>query len=374
MNVAFLRWLELPRWFQCPYSVLFLNMKSKIVAVLIYAACALSVVECLRHLSPGSSFSYWMTDAERYTQTAAVVSLPVFLFASIRAFFNLRFSYALALIAVLLPIPWLVHTELVQFKFANSWITLNLPDWIKGESYREMAEFKILASTVLMLALTYLSLRLLPQRWEVRGIPIQRRLWPVFVIPGLILAVWFFSAVTPYRVPGAVDGIGADLRILHIVKRGMRFEESVITTQRDRRFYISHGQRSLFQYHFSGAGKMGVLPKDVFDRISAFKENPVIGKLPSVPAGRLRDWNSEGWYVAGVGNTRLALTSENGVAPPKEVVDLFNEIAILPALNSTSTDARDICLGFCYDPPAAMGALFVNQRCSSGPEGLDRCE
>src|SRR4051794_19918526 len=110
-------------------------MKPKIAAVLIYSACAASVIAFLRHLPPGTSFSYWMTDSERYMQTAVVVSLPVFVFASIRAFFNLRFSYAIAFVAVLLPIPWLVHTELIQFKFANSWITLNFPDWIKGESY-----------------------------------------------------------------------------------------------------------------------------------------------------------------------------------------------------------------------------------------------
>jgi hypothetical protein len=349
-------------------------MKPKLAAVLIYAACAFSVIALLRHLPYGVFPDEWATDSERYMQIAVAVSIPVFLFASIRAFFDLRFSYVLGLFAALLPIPWLLHSELVQFRIANSWIALNIPDWVKWERGRGFAEFKILTSVILMMALTYLGLRLLPERWVFRSTPIRQRVWPVILLPALVLSTWYLCSVSPYRVPGAVDGIGSELKILHIVKRGTHFEESVITTQRDRRFYVSQGERHLCQYHFSGTGRMGILSKDVFDQIGALKVNPQLRILPSLPPKRLRDWNSEGWYIAGVGNAWLVLTTENGVTPPKEVVDLFYEIAALPTMSSSGTDARDVCLGFCYDPPAAMGSLFVNQRCRSGPDGLDYCE
>ena len=69
-----------------------------------------------------------------------------------------------------------------------------------------------------------------------------------------------------------------------------------------------------------------------------------------------------------------AFTTENGVSPPKELVELFRMLEISPSEGSSRQYVvRDVCMGFCYDPKAGLGYTAENQRCGYGVDGRERC-
>ncbi len=78
------------------------------------------------------------------------------------------------------------------------------------------------------------------------------------------------------------------------------------------------------------------------------------------PAKELWAWNAEGWYVTLQDSHLLAFTSEYRTSPPREVTGLFQEIEILPGQPQLFA-IRDVRLGFCYDPVAALGFWYSNQ-------------
>lgn len=56
--------------------------------------------------------------------------------------------------------------------------------------------------------------------------------------------------------------------------------------------------------------------------------------------------------------------------PPLGLVEVFHGVTVLPLdVQSRSSERRDVCLGFCYDPAAAMGFLYSNQRCFNAGRG-----
>ena len=64
-------------------------------------------------------------------------------------------------VAGVLPPPWIVSEEFEWFQIGNSWIALNLSG--PGErTYRVLAELRILAVTMVVIALVVSLLRLLP--------------------------------------------------------------------------------------------------------------------------------------------------------------------------------------------------------------------
>ena len=75
-----------------------------------------------------------------------------------------------------------------------------------------------------------------------------------------------------------------------------------------------------------------------------------------------RSWNAEGWYVVLKDSRLLAFTTEYGTAPPEEVTRLFSEFEKQPVAEQRPIAARDVCLGFCYDPIAGLGFSIVDQR------------
>ena len=73
-------------------------------------------------------------------------------------------------------------------------------------------------------------------------------------------------------------------------------------------------------------------------------------------------WNAEGWFIVLKDSRVLAFTSEYGTSPPREITALFHEIEQLPASSERQFEVRDVCLGFCYDPVAALGFTVLSQR------------
>jgi hypothetical protein len=108
------------------------------------------------------------------------------------------------------------------------------------------------------------------------------------------------------------------------------------------------------------------VPKSLGERLASLIQSSKALKSNGEPIKPLRRWNDEGWYVTGEEVKSQAYTTHtkgNQSGPPPEVVDLFDDIEKLPRTQKTAEDRKDVCLGFCYDPVAALGALFANHRC-----------
>jgi hypothetical protein len=290
-------------------------------------------------------------------EIAAEASPLAFLCACVLVFFRPRFGYGLGLAAGLAALPWFVRTELSLAPW-NSWIFLNqeggLPAFVK---------LNILSVALIAIAMSCSCLRLLPARWSLRGAPLYRRTWPAFAVGFLVLAVWFVHSVTPYGIPAFDHGREAELRILHVQKRGLRFYQTTVREYRDGQVWVLRSQRRLFQYRFDGRITQTALGEtSLLERAQTFVRSPELRKLHTAPAIALRSWNAEGWYVVLKNSRLLAFTSEYRTTPPQEVADLFHEIERLPARESWPVAMRDVCLGFCYDPVAALGVAVLQQR------------
>jgi hypothetical protein len=319
------------------------------------------------------------TAAYSWRAFAFFASVFVFVFAAAAVSYFARLAYILGLVAGLISAAWLIATEFVWFQMMNSWIALNVNGGDPyGRAVRSVAVMRIVAVCLIVVAIVLSLFRLLPFRWTLRKRPVCERTWPAFAVSAITLAVWYGCAVSPYRLPGIVDGgPGPDLRVLHVVKRGLQFHETEISTFRSE-FYISRNDRRLFQYAIEDRTSRGVLPATTLQKVSSLRQLPQLKALHPQPAKALRAWNAEGWYYLdeGMGGIGLrSFTSEYGTTPPKEIVDAFREIeGIHPTEDWGRSSINDVCLGFCYDPLAALGFVFANNRCFTFPDGKTRCQ
>jgi hypothetical protein len=340
-------------------------MSPRLTAAFLYLCAAMSLASALlaRWEGPFYSFdSVW----DGTVRLAVQASPFVFICTSILVFFRSRVGYSMGLAAGLIALPWFVVTELSWASW-NSWIFLNYEDPIPsgGGGYVTFVKLKILSAALIVIAAAVSSFRLLPDRWSLRGTHLCQRTWPAFAVGSLMLAVWFAHSVTPYSVPGYDHPAGAQFRILHVRKRGPWFHETSILGLRNGRVFMWRQDRHLFQYRIAGRGAMTILGQvspTAFERARNFVESSELWKLRTAPPKALRAWNAEGWYVVLKDSRLLAFTTEFGTTPPDEVTDLFNELQKLPALEERPFAVRDVCLGFCYDPVAALGFSILPQR------------
>jgi len=289
----------------------------------------------------------------------------LFAFAAGAIRFRPALAHSLAL-TTFVGTPWIYWKTLKDTPLGNIWTMFNLPDReLRIYDNLHLAEFTILSLALVVLAIATAALRLLPKRWTFRGALLCERTWPALTITLIFMVVWFSQSVMPYRIPGALDGSWPILQILHVEKRGLQFHETCVRVRGYRgdpfSISVSWNDRRLFHYRFQE--NYADLPKT-----SAGLARPVIQSLkeqdgPSETVKPLRAWNAEGWYVMG---ERLGLgiyTSENRATPPREILDLFTQLASLPRAPQTHSDVKDVCLGFCYDPLSGLGLLYANHRC-----------
>lgn len=337
----------------------------KLAALFLFLCTAMSVGGVLLDIPDGpfpGSMSVW----DRPAKIAVQASPFVFVCASILVFFRRRFGYGMGLAAGLIALPWFVLTELSLLPW-NSWIFLNYRSPIpsEGGGYTTFVNLRLLSVALIVTAVATSSLRLLPVRWSVRGVLLRHRTWPAFAVSSLVLAAWFVHSVTPYSVPGYDHPAGAQFRILHVRKRGPRFHETSVMALRHGQVYISRAERRLFQYRFAIRTAMTSLAQvspTAFERARNLAHSPELWKLRTAPPKALRAWNADGWYVVLKDSRLLAFSTEYGTTPPEEVTSLFNELQKLTGLQERPFAIRDVCLGFCYDPVAALGFSILQQR------------
>jgi hypothetical protein len=219
----------------------------------------------------------------------------VFLFDCVLLFFKPGFAYGVSGITALLALPWFVLTE--SSNRESIWHYLNGPDPF-SEASRPVAILMIVSVALLSTTVTCSVLRMLPSFW-VRKSHLSGRTWPAILVGVIVPVVWLCHSAMPWMLPGIVDrGSSADLRILHVVRRGLRFHETSIGMgTRDARFSVSQYDRRLFQFRFQGMVRGGVMPDATRQRADDLVRSPKLRDLRTAPAKALRSWNAEGWYV-----------------------------------------------------------------------------
>lgn len=292
--------------------------------------------------------------------------------------YNRRIALASGLTGLLAG-PWLGETVIRDSGLGNVWLVFNVPNNRYGMSYPMLPVWSsILAVGLLVLAVTITATRFLPLRWKVRGAPVCERTWPSVFITLIVVAVWYSQSVMPYRMPGAVDYSDyPGFQILHVEKKGLRFHETCVTVGEGEMRYrgakatfsVATDNRRLFAYSFTKTHTSGVLTSRIYDRIHAI--GPAIGspRERSDVINPVRDWSADNWYLNVQRDVKIYGTS-NGSHPPQEIVDLFHDLQALPQSAEGSSELRDVCMGFCYDPLSAMGYLFANHRCFNDGHGL----
>ncbi len=344
----------------------------KTAAVAIYVCAAASIVCCYLALPYGYGLGGWAS-------IAALSSALTFAGGSAFLFYKPRLGYAVGLMSGLMALPWLVLTETAYYPWSNSWIALNLvpPDYPAAKGFASLTTFsglKIFSTALIVIVIVMSSLRLLPPKLTLREIPLRQRTWPAFAICFMVLAVWFARSVMPYRIPGLVTrGFGSEFQILHVEKRGLHFHETRIDAGRNGHFSIWRSNRRLFQFSFENVVAEGNMPQTTFEHAKAIVRSQQLFTSRTQPAKALRTWNAEGWYVVTQDSRTLAFTTEYRSVPPEAITDMFHEIEALPTGPVKSWPFRDVCLGFCYDPLAALGFVYSNERCFVGLGGATKC-
>ncbi len=317
----------------------------------------------LRLCTAAALIALFSRDPGKYLSSVEGLAIPAgaiaFLAACVLVFVKPRLSQAICLAAGPMVLSVFVRSEIAREPY-NSWITLNFPTPGLG-AVSLFVMLELLSVALVVTASASAALRLLPAQLRLGERPLRDRTWPALVISFLILATWFVHSVTPYRVPIIADGGRAELRLLHVQKRGLEFHESAVWVVRNRRFGITRTDRRLFQYAFESSNTGGALPQAVYDHMSAMLISPDLLELHTPLATPLWSWNAEGWYVVLEDARLFAFTSESGNRPPQAVIDLFREIEKLQAGGEQSFTQRDVCMGFCYGPAAALGIVYPNQ-------------
>jgi hypothetical protein len=221
-------------------------------------------------------------------------------------------------------------------------------------------KWRILSVALIIVASGCASVRLLPAQVCLRKTPLCRSTWPALALGVTILAGWFVHSATPYMVPVCTRGIRAEFEILHVKKSGLRIQQTVVSAFRDGQVYVWRDERRLFQSGFErrfGRSVMG------FEPLDAFAQSSELWNRHTLPAGPLlRSWDTERWYVVVKDSRLLTFAKDDRTSPPQEITAFLRAIETLPLSDEQSFKARDVCLGFRYDPLAEMGYLVPQDR------------
>ena len=281
------------------------KMLPKLTAAALFLGAGVSAALFLRVPLP------LVTGAALAAKAAALASAVILLFASVLQFWWPRVAYGLAFASGLVAISWLIWTDFEWH--TNPWIWLNfVPTRGEDRDFATLEKLWVLSLVIVVFAIACAAIRLVPSRWVIRERAVSTRTWPAVVIGFLVLAVWFVRSVSPYQVPTIVDGPSVDLRILHVVKRGLSISETRAIAYRSGSALVSWTNRRLFQYQFESKGtrvSSGESPA-ILERARALMRSPQLWALHTPPAKELWAWNAEGWYVTLKDSHLLAFTSE----------------------------------------------------------------
>jgi hypothetical protein len=275
-------------------------------------------------------------------------------------------SHVAALPAVIAA-PWVYSHVIKDTPLGNVWTSFNIPDpdRMMGKGFFLLVTSIVLSVTLMALAVATAAIRLTPARWKILGMPLRDRTWPSVLLTFAFVAVWFSQSAMPYRASGAVDySAWPLLKIQHVQKQGFQFHETTVGLWGYRApdtVSFSANDRRLFQFRFREKGSRTELPAALQQNVNAVLDS-LRGTSGNIETVRpVRAWNADEWYLIGENIGLHSYTA--GTTPPPEVIQLFHDLETLPYPREYSSELRDICLGFCYDPLAGLGYLYANHRC-----------
>jgi len=370
-------------------SILFLLLPLTVEVVFLVSAVSMLLKNRSGLAIPASIlvWPYWLALALLF-EGRSFQDTGIYAIYSFLAFFSpLLFAFAagavlsrpmvghIAALSGIVAVPFL-YDALKDSGLGNVWLVLNQPD----DEYALYAPFVVPAIACvafIALATSTALLRLLPVRWQLRGVPVSERTWPAVVFSFAVLATWFSQSVLPYRIPGAMDySRWPILQILHVEKHGLQFHETRVAIdgyERNHAYFpksvvFSGNDRRLLHFLFEERHASGELSEPLIRRIQAFVGAFDQSRHQWPTVGPIRDWDADNWYVIAQGGLKIYST-RRGSSPPAEVVDLFNDLQRIPHSLQRESNRRDVCLGFCYDPLSEMGYLYANHRCFNNGHG-----
>ncbi|MGC1106228.1 MAG: hypothetical protein WA876_06795 [Candidatus Acidiferrales bacterium] len=319
----------------------------KTVTVALYvcagAACALLCSPLMAKWggSPPSRWHMWGEPAF----WAAFVAPAAFLLGAILVIFKRRLGWLAGLIAAGIALRFFLPWEMYDYRFVNSWVLFNEP----GPA-RALIEptVRLVAIILVIVAIIYSLLRLTPARWRIAGKPVCERSWLVFAVLLPILCAWYFTAVSPYRVPiYDLYGNRPLFRVVHVEKHGLHFHETSVIVARDGRFWLLQDERRLFQYSFEETGESGDVPAESMEAIDAVIHSGRYGN-----SGHSRNvspwtWNADRWFVYSELPPVWSFTNTDAKQVPQQIVDWFSKTQGQTKQDGHTT-SRDVCLGFCF--------------------------
>jgi hypothetical protein len=275
----------------------------------------------------------------------AFVTSAAFLLGAILVIFKPRLGCLTGLIATVIALRFFVRWEMYDYHFVNSWSLFNEP----GPA-RALVEpiVRLLAIILVIVATIYSLLRLLPERWQVAGKPVRERNRLVFAILFPILCVWYFTAVSPYRIPvyDAYDNPPL-FRVVHVEKHGLHFRETSIIVTRDGRFWLIQDDRRLFQYSFEDTGATGDVPAEDMETIDAVVHSGRYGDSDHSRNVSPWTWNADRWFLYSEEPPVWSLNDVDAKQVPKQILDWFGKTVVQTKQDRGGT-LRDVCLGFCF--------------------------
>lgn len=275
----------------------------------------------------------------------AFAAPEIFLLGAIVVFFKRWFGHLTGLIAAGVALRFFVPWEIWDYGFVNSWSLFNLP----GPTRVLVEPIIRLLTIILVLGATIYSLvRLAPARWSIAGKPVCEGNWPVLAVLFPILCVWYFTAVSPYRIP-IWDSYGSPplFRVVHVKKYGLYFHETSVIVTRDGRFWLVHDDRRLFQYSFEATGTSSDVPADNMDAIDAVVHSGRYGNSDRTRNVSPWTWDADRWFVYSENPPVWNLTNVDANEVPQQILDWFAKTVAETKQDRRGT-LRDVCLGFCF--------------------------
>jgi hypothetical protein len=314
----------------------------------IYLGAAVGLGRCLSF----RQFTIYWTD--RYI-AAAMISIVVLVLASFLALTRHKYAYAIGFLGTLFGWPFLLVFGFPDYTFSNPWIAFDIPTgaYNGAESDVLFAEMTILAIAFLLLAGAYSLLRLCPYSWRVGNLPVQERAWPSFVVTLFLMAVWYLSAASPWRVP-IMDfhtvNWNARLCVLRVEKHGLQFHETSVAIRAGRNFHITRDDHRLFQYRFQEVHSDSAVPEEDFLRLQSMINVPPSPEPQLSHYSPPKAWNADRWFVYSQGRPVQNLFNVERSAIPPLILAWFYKAQGLEKSKIWQVTERDVCLGFCYDP------------------------
>ena len=314
--------------------------KSDILAGILYFSSAAGLALYYQFWI-GQLYPVWTDNLYIFALLLGAVLLAV---ASFRAFAARKFGDLVGFAGAVLAWRFFVLVEFSQYRhpaFFNAWILFNGTD----DHAIGHAGLKVFAIVALLAATIHSLLRMTPEGWRFRD-----RIWPTLAVSILGVAIWYSTAVTPYRIPvNDLHDLSPTVIVLHVVKRGLRFHETSLKVYRSGDFILADDDRRLFVYGFRRYGSRGYLADDGMKILKNIKDSQDQLRASFSLYGPPRGWTADRWYVlfnpwtSRPHNIALSLT-------PGEIPALLEAAKTVPKQTRGSDAQRDVCLGFCYDP------------------------